>query len=106
MTARVAIDLNVRVRSDETYAGFEDVDGGLAPGDLVEVYERETGLRGSARVTKVDNKRQLVFLAVDWPSLRERPAEPDWLGQIVAAVRGIAEAVMHAFQVNKTRESR
>lgn len=89
MTARVAIDLNVRVRGNETYAGFEDVDGGLAPGDLVEVYERETGLRGSARVTKVDNQRQLVFLAVDWPSLREhRPTEPDWLGQYFRLRRG------------------
>ncbi len=71
MTARVAIDLNVRVRGNQTYAGFEDVDGGLAPGDDVEVYEPESGLVGQGRVTDVDNKRQLVYLAVDWAALHE-----------------------------------
>jgi hypothetical protein len=77
VTARVAIDLNVRVRGNLTYAGFEDVDGGFWPDDEVEVYERETGLVGTARVTEVDNKRQLVYLAVDWAGLREpRPVSP------------------------------
>lgn len=28
MTVRIEVDLNVRVRSDQTYAGFEDVDPG------------------------------------------------------------------------------
>ena len=61
VTTRVAIDPNVRVRGNQTYAGFEDADGELAPGDAVEVYEPESGLTGLAR----DNKRQLVCLAVD-----------------------------------------
>ena len=74
MTARVAIDLNVRVRGNQTYAGFEDVEGGLAPGDDVEVYEPETGLVGPGRVTDVGNKRQLVYLAVDWAALHEPSA--------------------------------
>ena len=43
MTTRMAIDLNVRVRVDQTYAGFEDVDGPLTKGDTVRVYEPETG---------------------------------------------------------------
>ena len=74
MTARVAIDLNVRVRGNQTYAGFEDVDGGLAPGDEVEVYEPETGLVGTGHVTDVDNQRQLVYLKVDWSGLHEPSA--------------------------------
>ena len=77
MTARVAIDLNVRVRGNQTYAGFEDVDGSLAPGDDVEVYEPETGLVGHGRVTDVDDTRQLVYLIVDWAGLRERELAPE-----------------------------
>lgn len=77
MTARVAIDLNVRVRGNQTYAGFEDVHGDIALGDEVEVYEPETSLVGHGRVTDVDAARQLVYLAVDWTGLHELELAPE-----------------------------
>ncbi len=46
---RVAIDPNVRVRGNSTYAGFEDVDGPISVGEEVEVYEAEAGLTGIGR---------------------------------------------------------
>lgn len=89
MTARVAIDLNVRVRGNQTYAGLEDADGDLAPGDDVEVYEPETGLAGPARVIEVDNERHLVYLAVDWGQLREPEPprrRPTWRAGLLGAI--------------------
>jgi len=74
VTTRVSIDPNVRVRANGTYAGLEDVSGPLAVGDAVEVYELEANIVGSGRVTEIDLEKQLVYLSVDWASLRE--AEP------------------------------
>lgn len=71
MTARIAIDLNVRVRGNQTYASFADVEGDLVLGERVEVHEPESGLVGLGRVADVDPKRELVFLDVDWSSLHE-----------------------------------
>jgi len=68
---RVAIDPNVRVRGNDTYAGFEDVVGPLTVGELVEVYEAESGLIGEGRVTEIDGDRELVYLSVDWSSLTD-----------------------------------
>jgi hypothetical protein len=80
LTARVAIDPNVRVRGNQTYAGLEDVEGTVAVGSHVEVYEPESGLTGPAEVTEVDHERRLIYLAVDWGKLREgAPAAPPWL---------------------------
>ncbi len=80
MTARVAIDLNVRVRGDQTYAGLEDVQGTVVVGGHVEVYEPESGLTGPAEVTEVDRERRLVYLAVDWRKLHEPVRVPrPWL---------------------------
>jgi hypothetical protein len=95
VTARVAIDLNVRVRGNQTYAGFEDADRSLATGDEVEVFEPETGLAGPGRVTDVDNKRRLVYLAVDWPALRE----PE-------RATGTLTPSSHWFRVSKVRLGR
>ncbi len=67
--ATVDIDLNVRVRGNQTVSGFEDVSGLLAVGDVVEVREPESGLHGRARVTDIDVAKRLVYLAVDWPEL-------------------------------------
>lgn len=66
---RIVIDPNVRVRGNGTYAGFEDVDGPIAVGEDVQVYEHESGLVGKGRVTEIDRERELVYLSVDWPSL-------------------------------------
>lgn len=70
-TTRVTIDPNVRVRGNGTYAGFEDVTGPIAVGDLVEVYEAESSLVGQGRVTEIDVEPELVYLSVDWSSLAD-----------------------------------
>jgi hypothetical protein len=102
VTTRVAIDPNVRVRGNQTYAGFEDVTGPLALGTNVEVYEPETGLAGPAEVVEVDAERRLVYLAVEWAQLREptpRGEQPprlpvllDLLDIAVTALQRAAEA--------------
>ena len=73
MRTRIAIDPNVRVRQNETYAGFEDVDGLLQIGTTVEVWEPESGIAGHGRITEIDWDRALVYLSVEWASLRESP---------------------------------
>lgn len=73
---RIEIDLNVRVRGNGTRAGFEDVEGPMAVGMKVQVYESESGLGGTGRVTEIDPAKELVVLSVDWASLREVPAAP------------------------------
>ncbi len=76
---RIAIDPNVRVRGNGTYAGFEDVQGaltGLQVGDAVEVFERESDLTGEGRVTEIDLARRLVYVSVEWSTLRPRVEQP------------------------------
>ena len=75
MTVRVEIDLNVRVRGNQTFTGFENASGMVAEGDQVEVYESESGLAGPATVSEVDGDKRLIFLTVDWRSLRERAGD-------------------------------
>lgn len=91
MTVRITIDPNVRVRGNQTYAGFEDVqeagnlgvsrmsraDGPLAAGDKVLAVEAEDGIVTDATVVDVDHERQLVFLAVDWRGWRDDPEATD-----------------------------
>ena len=71
MTSRVKVDLNVRVRGNQTYSGLEDAEGPLAVGQRVEVHEPESGLVGDGQITEIDTVSQLVYLNVDWASLRE-----------------------------------
>ena len=40
---RILIDLNVRVRGRQTLAGLEDAHGPIQVGQLVEVFEEESG---------------------------------------------------------------
>jgi len=68
---RVEIDLNVRVRGNWTFTGLEDADGPIAVGDVVQVFEPESGIEGPGRVEEVDLHRRLIFLSVDWASLDE-----------------------------------
>ncbi len=109
---RIAIDVNVRVRGNLTYSGFEDIDGEPAvAGASVEVYEPESGLAGTGRVVELDVERELVYLEVDWASLR--PALPidyfshvDYLYVLTprtasfstssATPRGVAEALQQS----------
>jgi len=84
MTARIAIDPNVRVRGNETYAGLEDVEGDIAAGSRVVVYEPESGLVGPAEVTEIDTDKRLVYLAVDWQALTRSEGEeaPPWAAKL------------------------
>ncbi|OZC84491.1 hypothetical protein CH282_15250 [Rhodococcus sp. 06-418-1B] len=74
MSATLAIDPNVRVEANETYAGFEDLlDGSMAdlsPGAHVVVREPESNLVGDGTVSSVDYLRQLIYISIDWKTLR------------------------------------
>jgi hypothetical protein len=73
---RITIDMNKRVRGDQTVSGFEDVVGPMQVNSDVTVSERESSLVGTATITEVDISNQLVYLRVDWNSLRpEGPFE-------------------------------
>ena len=67
---RIEIDLNVRVRGNWTLAGLEDADGPVRAGDMVEVFEQESGLVGKGQIQEIDVDRGLIYLSVDWKSLR------------------------------------
>jgi hypothetical protein len=98
MIARVAIDPNVRVRGNQTYAGFEDIQGTVVAGSHVEVYEPESGLTGPAEVTDVDHERRLVYLAVDWGQLREQPTRGhlfNALAEVARRVQVVVQALLH-----------
>lgn len=72
---RIAIDPNVRVHGNQTYAGFEDIDGPVPRvGEPVTVHEPESSLSGTAHVARVDEKTLLVYLEVDWSALRPQPS--------------------------------
>lgn len=74
MRTEIAIDPNVRVHGNGTYAGFEDILRGNLPsvGDDVVVREPESDLVGVGQITEIDVPRSLVYLSVDWSSLRPR----------------------------------
>lgn len=74
---RVTIDLNVRVRGNQTFSGLEDADGPVAVGDKVLAVEAETGIIADAEITDVDEEHGLVYLAVDWASFRDVPGAAD-----------------------------
>jgi hypothetical protein len=71
---RVEINPNIRAGANGTVACFEDIYGlnpaGMHPGDKVRVLEPKSGLEGTATVSWLDFEKELVYLRVDWPSLR------------------------------------
>lgn len=69
---RIAIDLNVRVRGNLTYSGFEDIEGDLPLDGWVEVYEPESDIVGWGRVVEIDEDTRLVYLEIEWAALRPR----------------------------------
>lgn len=74
---RVLIDLNVRTRHNWTFTGREDAFGSVSIGQLVEVFEEESGIYGPGIVTDIDEKKRLVYLSVDWGALRLPEDEED-----------------------------
>lgn len=113
MTSRIAIDPNVRVRGNETYAGFEDVEGVVGVDDDVEVWEPEIGLTGLGRITDIDADRRLIYLAVDWASLRLAPIRQAVRAnvtvysshpQVASALRAINERHTPVFRFRQVRD--
>jgi hypothetical protein len=90
MRTRIAIDPNVRVWGDKTYAGFEDVQGIPVVGGYVEVWESESGASGFGQVTAIDHDRGLVYLSVDWAALRAPAEVRDVPGGAGAAPAGLS----------------
>lgn len=71
---KVNIDLNIRVRGQLTYTGFEHIQGDLpSVGDSVLAVEPEDGIQAPAIVVDLDEKRHLIYLAVAWREFTERP---------------------------------
>lgn len=76
MTIEATIDPNVRVGHNLTFAGFEDIRPDrvvptvLSSGLTIKVIEPEAGISGWAEVVGVDYEKAIVYLAVDWPSLK------------------------------------
>jgi uncharacterized Rossmann fold enzyme len=71
MTARIVIDPNVRIRGNQTYSGFKDVQGPIAVGDKALAVEAEDGIVTDAEVTDIDEEKRIVYLAVDWRGWRD-----------------------------------
>ena len=74
LMAAVAIDLNVRCSDHDstTYAALEDVTGGsVYPGAVVVCHEPESRVRGLGVVKHVDHERSLVYINIDFRSLRD-----------------------------------
>lgn len=69
---RVEIDPNVRVRGNQTFSGLEDVDGPVAVGDTVTVYEPEADLEGHGEITEINYDKQLVWIRVVWSSVQPK----------------------------------
>ncbi len=67
---RVEIDLNVRCGRWQTYSGFEDITGEFpAVGDVVEVFESESGIHGTGTVLELREETETVVLQVFWSDL-------------------------------------
>lgn len=71
MTVRIAVDLNVRVRGNQTYSALDDADGPVAVGDKVLAVEVESGTAADAVVTDVSYEFGFAYLEVDWGSFRD-----------------------------------
>lgn len=74
MTARVAVDMNVR---GGTVAGIDDAGGPVAIGDQVLAVDPFDGLVTDGTVLDMDQEKRLLYLAVDWGTFRDDPEAGD-----------------------------
>lgn len=75
------IDINTRKRGNGSFTAFEDIDGPVAIGATIQVFDPNANVEGRAVVTEINAEHGIVFLSVDWSSLRQRstciePVEP------------------------------
>ena len=68
---RVPIDLNDRSHGGLTRARLADASAPVGAGDAVVACEPEEGVVALAHVRQVDSDKGLIFLEVDWASLRD-----------------------------------
>jgi hypothetical protein len=66
---RVRIKPGSRANGDQVFAGPGDIEGEIAIGYPVRVFEPESGLVGTGVAVSFDPGRQLLCVAVDWSSL-------------------------------------
>jgi len=90
---RIAIDPNVRTAGNQTRCGIEDLFGDideLNVGDAITVMCLETDIIGDATVARIDldSKRRLIFLDVDWESLRREDFQQEQHGHNSGYMRG------------------
>lgn len=73
---RIEIDPNVRLADNSTYAPLTALAGGgpLEPGQDVIVFESEAGIEGTGKIRSVDTDLAMIYLDVDWASLRPAAA--------------------------------
>lgn len=69
LPARVGIDPNVRLGLRGTVTAFRHCDRIPSIGETATVYEPEAGIEGPAVVTGIDERRELIYLEVDWSRL-------------------------------------
>lgn len=72
---RIEIDPNVRVEGNNTFSGFSHINVNaefyaVREGEPVLVYEPEADIEGFGWVYRMDYEKELVFIKVDWSSLR------------------------------------
>lgn len=77
MAGQVTIDFDPNVRTDGngTFTRLVRASGAVSVGQRVTVVEPESGMTGSAEVTRIDPSKGFVFLAVDWASLHDGDAD-------------------------------
>jgi hypothetical protein len=95
MTARIEINPNLRLDGDLTMVDLdEDVEGDLTGGflELVQVYERESGLTGRGWVSSVDRHERTLTVIVEWAGLAI-PDEPATVSGSVVHGRGVNRIV-------------
>lgn len=89
----IMIDPNVRVAGGLTFSGFEDVRGPMpVAGQRVLVREPEANLVAPGIVTSVDNEDSLIYIRVEWASLKTDvlPTPDQLLRRIGAFVQNFA----------------
>lgn len=67
------IDPNVRVRGNQTFVGYEHLEGVVELGKPILCWENETDSVADGVVTDIDVQRRVVYIDVAWKSFRRRP---------------------------------
>jgi ribosomal protein S28E/S33 len=98
---RVEIDLNSCDADGLTRTRLRNVSGEVRVGQIVTAFESEDEVQAIALVTRIDEKRGYVFLAVNWDSMRDDDGSPASAQMFSASSVNRAQAkVANAFSAN------